>query len=82
MKTAKLTLSMPKKTITQAKKYSHETGKSISEMFRDFIEKLPHENFESDYPITPLVRTMTGIFKTNRDPEDLKWEYLREKYHL
>jgi hypothetical protein len=47
MKT-KLTLTVSKKTIARAKRYSRRTGKSVSRMFEEFFEEAEANGIRSE----------------------------------
>lgn len=86
MKT-KLTLSLEKEVIEQAKLYAKGTGRSLSEMvenyFKRLIEKQSNKNPKDEYKdIHPNVKKLIGRVKLpeNFDEKKVKEEHFKEKY--
>jgi hypothetical protein len=84
----KLTLSLEKEVIEQAKIYAKGTGRSLSEMvenyFRNLVEK-PNENEEEEYKyLNPRLKRLIGIVKLppDFDIKKAKEEYFKEKYGI
>ena len=64
----KLTLTLKKKIIEQAKEYAAQEGRSLSEIVENYF-KLLVENREKE-PITelsPRVKKLKGILKVDKD---------------
>ena len=80
----KLTLSLEKKIIEQAKVYAKGTGRSLSQMvesyFRNVVQKTDVEYDSVDARIKKLI----GVIKLppDFDIEKAKEEYHREKYGI
>lgn len=84
----KLTLSLEKEVIEQAKIYAKGTGRSLSEMvenyFRNLVEK-PNENKKEEYnDVDPRLKKLIGIVKLppDFDIKKAKEEYFKEKYGI
>jgi hypothetical protein len=78
---AKLTLSLDKKTIEQAKKYARKKNTSLSKLIENFLAKVTASDRE-EIMISPLVKSLSGIIKV-KDTTDNKRGYvdhLAEKY--
>jgi hypothetical protein len=76
----KLTLRLDDGLIRKAKRFSKESGKSVSRIVADYFDKLdvpPPEDIEG---ITPKVAALRGILKrTGADEEDY-YRHLEEKH--
>lgn len=76
----KLTLRMDDNLIESAKKYSAQTGKSVSRLVADLFEIIKNEKVSREDSLTPTVRSLKGILKgTEVNEQDYK-EYLAKKY--
>lgn len=76
----KLTLRMDDNLIESAKKYSAQTGKSVSRLVADLFEIIKNEKVSREDSLTPTVRSLKGILKgTAVNEQDYK-KYLEEKY--
>lgn len=86
----KLTLSLEKEVIEQAKIYAKGTGRSLSEMvenyFRNLVSRSQNDNKNVDEygDIDPKLKKLIGIIKLpdDFDMEKTKEEYHREKYGI
>lgn len=84
--TSKLTLSINKEVIEQAKKYSRKKNKSISAMVEEFLKTVSsnNESIEKDFlPESKLTDSITGIFASEYKGEEygsLLEEALMEKH--
>ena len=85
----KLTLSLEKEVIEQAKIYAKGTGRSLSEMvenyFRSLIEKSNKKNKDDVYDdIDPQLKKLIGIIKLpdDFDIKKAREEYYKEKYGI
>ncbi len=80
----KLTLSLEKEVIEQAKIYAKGTGRSLSEMvenyFRNLVSRSQNDTkIEDEYgDIDPKLKKLIGIIKL---PEDFDMEKVKEEYH-
>jgi hypothetical protein len=76
----KLTLSLDKKTIEQAKKYARRKNTSLSKLIEIFLAKVTATDKE-DIEISPLVKSLSGVIKV-KDGDHRKGytDYLAEKY--
>lgn len=76
----KLTLRLDDSLIDKAKRYSHRSGKSVSQLVADYFSLI-----EADEPIpgtelTPRVRAMIGALKGASVTEEDYRRHLEEKY--
>lgn len=86
----KLTLSLEKEVIENAKIYAKGTGRSLSEMvenyFRNLVSRSQNDNeIVDEYgDIDPKLKKLIGIIKLpdDFDREQAKEEYHREKYGI
>ena len=77
---SKLTLRMDEKLIESAKKYSSETGKSVSRIVADLFEIIHNEKLKGDERVSPAVKSLRGILKGKGIAEEDYRDYLEEKY--
>jgi hypothetical protein len=79
----KLTLTIDKDVIKQAKKYSKEKGKSLSEMVENYLKATSEKKeIKSDHS-TALTRSLRGSFKepSGFDYKKSLSEELEKKYN-
>ncbi|MGJ8683363.1 MAG: DUF6364 family protein [Nonlabens sp.] len=71
MKT-KLTLTIEKAIIEQAKQYAKDTGQSLSELIQNYLNRLSRENVGTENnklaEEPSKYRKMAGIIKSDLDP--------------
>jgi hypothetical protein len=79
--TTKLTLSVEKAIIDQAKRYAQEHNRSLSEIVAKYLEYLTGEAV-SGIDIDPEVLDLSDEIPVEQlmDPDDVKYRYLRDKY--
>ncbi|MCG8307335.1 MAG: DUF6364 family protein [Cytophagales bacterium] len=66
--TTKLTLTLDKKIIEQAKKYASERGRSLSDMVENYFKFLTeHKLDEKSENLSPRVEKLRGILKVKPD---------------
>lgn len=78
----KLTLTVEQQIIEQAKKYAKKRGRSLSNIVENYLKVLTKDKDDSEIEITPLVKSLSGVFKVPKD-FDYKEELskgLSEKY--
>lgn len=64
----KLTLTLKKEIIDQAKKYASEKGRSLSEMVENYFKYLTEINpEEKSDELSPRVKKLRGIVKVKSD---------------
>ena len=82
MSTSKLTLSIPKKLLLQAKSYSRKTHRPLSQLVSEYFRTLanPLESNEADKKISKRVLAVTGLAKSSKTEKELLFEALEEKY--
>jgi Family of unknown function (DUF6364) len=61
---AKLTLSLDKKIIEQAKKYARRKNTSLSQLIENYLAKVTAYAKE-DIVVSPRVKNLSGIIKAN-----------------
>ncbi len=74
----KLTLRMDDVLVEQAKAEAAQRGKSVSQMFSDFVASLAPSRRECALP--PVTEALVGIMKGHRRSEKDYKKHLREKY--
>jgi hypothetical protein len=79
----KLTLTLEKDVIVQAKRYAREKGLSLSEMVENYFVLLTQSSKTGDIGLSPTVKALKGSFNL---PDDVDYKtILREeiaKKHL
>jgi formiminotetrahydrofolate cyclodeaminase len=78
--TTKLTLTVEKSTIEKAKSYAKQTGRSLSEIIENYLEKITHDNFEDK--LSAKLNKIVGAVKLpkNFDDENELRSYFEEKH--
>jgi hypothetical protein len=74
----KLTLSLEKEVIEQAKIYAKGTGRSLSEMVENYFRNLTTNSEFDTESIHPKIKKLIGRIKL---PEDFDLEKAKEEYH-
>jgi len=77
MSKTKLTLYIDKEVSDKAKKISRISGKSISKLVTDFLNKQDLEN--NSFKISEKVSRWAGIAVSNKDYKELRDEVINEK---
>jgi hypothetical protein len=79
----KLTLSLEKTVIEDAKSYAKKTGRSLSELVESYFKNLT-EKSEKEDEIHPKIKKLIGIITLPDDFDENKArdEYYKEKYGL
>ncbi|OGQ96783.1 MAG: hypothetical protein A2521_16570 [Deltaproteobacteria bacterium RIFOXYD12_FULL_57_12] len=79
---AKLTLSLDKELIAQAKEFSRRQHKSLSKMVENYLRQATSPSSLEENSLTPLVKELSGLIKpsqADRHVEEYS-DYLAEKY--
>ncbi len=76
----KLTLRLEDELIRRAKKFSKQTGKSVSKIVADYLEKLDVSSPEEIEGINPKVAALRGILKRTCAEEEEYRRHLVEKH--
>lgn len=77
----KLTLTVDKAVINRAKSYAKQTGRSLSELVENYLDKLSEEQVE--YKLSPKLRKIAGSVKLPKDfDEKSVLQKQIEKKHL
>lgn len=77
----KLTLSLEKNVIEDAKSYAKKTGRSLSELVESYFKNLT-EKSEIPNDIHPNVKKLIGriTLPSDFDEEKVKEDYYKDKY--
>jgi hypothetical protein len=77
----KLTLSLDKKVIEQAKKYARKKNISLSKLIEAYLHRTSSQEKEG-LDISPLVKSLSGVIKLSKDFDHKKGysDYLSGKY--
>lgn len=72
----KLTLSIDKSVIAQAKEYAAQQGRSLSDLVENYLKSVagnPKEQHpgHDHIPLTPIVKSLKGAFKA---PDDFDYK--------
>jgi hypothetical protein len=73
----KITIQLDEELIQQAKSYSREKGKSISQIVADYFTLLGKKPSSE---ITPIVQSLRGSLKGGQVEEEDYRRHLEEKY--
>jgi len=78
---AKLTLSLNREIIEQAKKFSRSHHKSLSKLIEGYLRQVTHSN-DASKQVTPLVAKLSGVIDAQKlgDHKSGYADYLAEKY--
>ena len=78
----KLTLSLDKRVIDQAKKYARRNNTSLSKLIENYLGKVTSSDKENT-KISPLVKSLSGVVDLSRMEDRKKGytDYLNEKYN-
>jgi hypothetical protein len=74
----KLTLRMDDMLVAEAKTHAARRGKSVSQMFGEFVASLGACKRDRDIP--PLTASLVGVMKGSRVSESDYKKHLREKF--
>jgi hypothetical protein len=81
---SKLTLSMEKRVIEQAKEYAAEQGRSLSNIVEQYLKSVSEQSTtKSDKKFHPIVEELAGSVKlphSDKDYKELITDALAEKY--
>ena len=78
---AKLTLSLEKEIIEQAKEFSRKQHKSLSKLVENYLRQITRSTPQNE-SVTPLVAELSGLIKPDRAKhrKNEYADYLAEKY--
>ncbi|MBX2817647.1 MAG: hypothetical protein KTR24_16680 [Saprospiraceae bacterium] len=78
----KLTLTVDKTIIAQAKKYARNSGRSLSEIIENYLKVLTSEERRDLSEVSPVVKSLKGSFKAPKvfDYKEELTKALTEKY--
>ncbi len=75
----KLTLRIDKALVQQAKTHAARRGKSVSQMFGEFVTALGASG-KSERPLPPVTASLLGVMKGHRISEKDYKKHLLEKH--
>lgn len=78
----KLTLSLDKTIIDNAKNYAKSNNISLSKLIESYLTTLTRRRRRNSAEITPLVESLSGVISLDKDfdVKDAYADYLIEKY--
>jgi len=79
----KLTLTIERDIIEQAKVYAKQRGRSLSNIIENYLKLIiGSEQKNNDLELPPIVKELSGIYSVppNFDAEKIKREHLQKKY--
>jgi hypothetical protein len=79
----KLTLRMEEELIERAKTYSQRVGKSVSQLFSDYVKMLPEAKpatGSKSRALPPIVRSMKGALRGAEIDEQDYRRHLEDKH--
>ena len=78
---AKLTLSLNREIIEQAKKFSRSHHKSLSKLIEGYLRQVTHSD-DASMQVTPLVAKLSGVIDAQKlgDHKGAYGDYLADKY--
>ena len=79
MNTAKLTLSIPKKILSEAKVYSKKTHQPLSRLVSRYFAFLSAKT-SKDADITPAIKRVTGLVHSDKNEKELLSGAMLGKY--
>ena len=74
----KLTLQMDDNLVQRAKSQAKKRGKSVSQMFSDYISNLGTQEQKDNLP--PVTRSLLGILESKDVSKEDYRQHLREKH--
>ena len=75
---ADLTLKIDHELIERAEAFSRKTGRSVSELVTEYLQRLPETSQEAT--LTPIVSSLRGILRESDLADEDYHRYLEEKY--
>lgn len=75
----KLTLSIDKEIVEEAKSYAKSKQISLSKLIENYLNALSHQSRPSD-AVSPLVQSLTGIIPNEYDEKADYRNYIDQKY--
>jgi len=77
---SKLTLRLDDELIKRAKDYSHESGKSLSQLVAEYFSLLTEDKKQEYNASNPVTRSLRGILSGTEISEEDYHTYLEEKH--
>lgn len=75
----KLTLSLDRETIEEAKSYAKANKVSLSKLIENYLNSLTRTS-KKEIRVSPLVESLTGVLSSDSDARESYRDYLAEKY--
>jgi len=79
----KLTLTIEKSVVVNAKKYAKQKGRSLSDIIENYLKVIADDKMDPDeIELSPIVKSLRGSFKApeNFDYKEELTKILSEKY--
>ncbi|ULQ56808.1 DUF6364 family protein [Flavihumibacter rivuli] len=78
----KLTLSIDKDVVEEAKKYARKRNTSLSHLIENYLVSVTSKGKDQENEITPLVKSLSGVLKMGGKEDHRKQygDYLANKY--
>ncbi|GAO44630.1 DUF6364 family protein [Flavihumibacter petaseus] len=78
----KLTLSIDKDIIEEAKKYARKRNTSLSNLIENYLVSVTQKSKVEKNEITPLVKSLSGVLKLDdrSDSKKMYGDFLADKY--
>lgn len=79
MEETKLTVRVPKGTLTSVKRYAARNNTSLTRLITAYLEKIERSETEESEGLSPVVQRLRGSLSGKVTEEDYR-RYLEEKY--
>jgi hypothetical protein len=79
MEETKLTVRVPKKTLTVAKRYAARNNTSLTRLITSYLEKIERTEVEKSEGLSPVVQRLRGSLSGTVTEDDYR-RYLEDKY--
>jgi hypothetical protein len=76
---ADLTLKIDRELIERAEAFSRKTGRSVSDLIAEYLQKLP-ESSREPAPTTPIVSSLRGVLRESGLTEEDYRRHLEERH--
>ncbi|MCU0510464.1 MAG: DUF6364 family protein [Anaerolineae bacterium] len=79
MEETKLTVRVPKRTLTVAKQYARRHDTTLTRLITGYLQKIERAEVEEAEGLSPVVQRLRGSLSDNVSEDDYR-RYLEEKY--
>lgn len=79
MEETKLTVRVPKRTLTIAKRYAARNNTTLTRLIAIYLEKIERSEVEEREGLSPVVQRLRGSLSGSVTEEDYR-RYLEDKY--